>query len=166
VLHRAGPRHEGQRELGDGGGQCRVDARPMPAGSITSHSSGFAQRDDRGPPQPPLEVVDHLSPVDLVEDLVSRVLVHANGDVAKTGVAVSVDERPQQGEVGVDRVFRTDRDVQGKVARHARYLGGIGESACTGEHVSGRSGVDPEPAQRVGEIGIDHRLVTREPVLT
>ena len=47
---------------------------------------------------------------------------------------------------------------------HARHLGGVGESARTGEHVSGRLGVDAEAAQRISEIRVDDRLVAGKPI--
>ena len=92
------------------------------------------------------------------------VVVDADGDIGKTGVAVTVDKCPQQSEVGVDGVFRSDRDVQRQVVGHARHLGGVGESARAGEHVSRRRGVDAEAAQRISEIRVDDRLVARQPV--
>ena len=92
------------------------------------------------------------------------VVVDADGDVGKTGVAVTVDKGPQQSEPAVDGVFRSDRHVQRQVVGHARHLGGVGEPARAGEHVLRRLGVDAEAAQRISEIRVDDRLVAGKPV--
>ncbi len=116
------------------------------------------------PLQPHQKVVDHFRSIGLVEDLVPGVVVDADDDIGEAGVAVTVDEWPQQSEVGVDGVLGSDRDIDGQVVGNTRDLGGVRESPSTSEHFFGGSGIDAEAAQRISEIRIDDSLVAGQPV--
>jgi len=70
----------------------------------------------------------------------------------------------QQDEVGVDRVQLARGDIEREVGTDGRHLARVGHPAGAGEHVLAGVDVDPEPAPRVGDVGIDDRLVPGQPV--